>query len=269
VNPGETLIGLALRYRVSVESISSLNGFDVEAPLQLEQTLEIPWPTATPPLVAVVVTVRGVNIVADPSSCDWYEVQAGDSISSIAAKNDVDFQLLMLLNRMSEETILFQGDALCIPEITIGGFLPATPGPTPTPTAVPPPAGPTLLYPIRDAVITGEDQIVTLQWVAVKDLDQTEWYMVEVADLDEIDSLPRRAFTRDNSFQIPASWRPEGPETHLIRWRVGVVTVTGKRSDGQNIYGYGGEFSEESLFYWSGSSEATVPPISAPSDTSP
>lgn len=265
VNQGETLIGLALRYRVSAESIAVANDMSPDTPIQVDQSLAIPWPTPTPPLVAIAVTVRGVNVIADPTDCTWHEVRGGDSISGIAAQHDVDIELLMMVNRITEETILHPEDRLCIPEITYGGALPPTPGPSPTPgpTSVPP--GPTLLYPRQNATIGSSENVVTLQWTAVKDLAQTEWYMVELTDLDEIDALPRRAFTRDTSFQLPIAWRPAEAASHRLRWRVSIVQVTGERSDGIKIYTFGGEPSTAGYFSWEGvKAEATATATTVP-----
>jgi len=259
VNSGETLIGLALRYRVSVESIAAANGIPADAQVRVQQTLLIPWPTATPPLVPVAVTVRGITIIADPTDCERYEVRAGDSLIGIAAQQDVDFELLMRVNRMSEESLLQPGDTLCIPEIIIGGALPPTPGPSPTISPTSPPPGPQLLYPVANAQIQPPDNIVTLQWAAVKDLTESEWYMVEVSDIDDLDSLPRRGFTRDTSFQLPHSWRPQVPETHLMRWRVSIVQVTGQRSDGAKTYTYGGQQSNDAYFSWLGAVPTPTP----------
>ncbi len=264
VNSGETLIGLALRYRVSVESIADLNNFPAETAIQIDQELQIPWPTATPPLVPVAVTVNGVVVIADPEDCQRHEVAGGDSISGIASRHEVDMELLMLVNRLTESSILHQGDSLCIPNIIFGGSLPPTPGPSPTPSPTSLPAAPSLLYPIRNAVIDPPDGLVTLQWTAVKNLEESEWYMVELTDLDELDSLPRRGFTRDTSLQLPSSWRPAIAESHQLRWRVSIVRVIRYRSDGLPIYNYGGESSEESLFTWFG---AVPTPTPRPTET--
>lgn len=259
VNSGETLIGLALRYRVSVESIAALNSFSADTAIQIDQQLQIPWPTATPPLVPVAVTVNGVVVIADPDGCQRHEVAGGDSISGIASRHEVDMELLMLVNRLTESSILHQGDSLCIPTIIFGGSLPPTPGPSPTPSPTSLPAAPSLLYPIRNAVIDPPDGLVTLQWTAVKDLEESEWYMVEMTDLDDLDSLPRRGFTRDTSLQLPSSWRPSVVESHQLRWQVSIVRVIRYRSDGLPIYSYGGESSEESLFTWLGAVPTATP----------
>lgn len=259
VTSGETLIGLSLRYRVSPESIAGANGFNVEAPIQVGQTLLIPWPTATPPLVPVAQEINGEVVIADPTDCQRYEVQLGDSLSGIAARFDVDFRLFLRVNRLTEEYILQRGDTLCIPEIVYGGSLPPTPGPSPTPSPTSPLPGPNLLYPVDGATVEPPDAPILLQWVAVKDLGASEWYMVEVRNLNAIDQPPFRGFTRDTAWRVPLSWRPQVAETHLVHWRVSIVRVTGERIDGQFVYTYGGETSQESTFYWLGAVPTATP----------
>ncbi len=252
VSGGETMIGLASRYRVSMDSIIALNALSSGSQIQVGQELQIPWPTATPPLVQVGIDINGELVIADPTNCQRYEVLSGDSLVVIAARYDVDFDLLMQVNRFDSDMILQPGDTVCIPTILYGETLPPTPGPSPTPLPTAPPAGPELLYPIADAVVNPPNGRVMLQWVAVQDLAESEWYMVEMADLDEIDRLPRRGFTRDNNYQLPTNWRPDVDESHRIRWQISIVNVTDWRDDGLPIYTYGGEMSIPSFFNWLG-----------------
>ncbi len=265
---GETLIGLSLRYRVSPESIASVNDFSVDAPIQAGQTLLIPMPTATPPLVPVAEEINGEVVIADPTDCQRYEVEYGDSLSGIAARFDVDFGLFLRVNRLTDEYILQRGDTLCIPEIVYGGSLPPTPGPSPTPSPTSPLPGPNLLYPVDGMTIDPPDVPFLLQWVAVKDLGASEWYMVELLNLDAPDQPPFRGFTRDSAYQVPLAWRPQIAETQLFRWRVSIVQVTAERSDGQFIYTYGGETSQQSTFYWLGAVPTPTPtPTATPTLT--
>lgn len=270
VSSGETLFGLSFTYRVSTESIMAENGLPEGSRIQVNQNLLIPWPTPTPPLEIVVVEVNGQTVIADPRGCERYEVLEGDSIVGIASRFGVDFELLVLVNRITDGTILQPGDTVCIPEIVYGSLadLPPTPGPSPTPTLTPPPPGPSLLYPVDETVIEPPDGVFTLQWVSVKDLTDSEWYMVELADENELDSLPQRGFTRDSSFKLPPEWRPDIPEEHRLCWRVSVVMVTGYRSDGLPIYTFGGERSEPACFYWLGAYPTATPtPTFTPSPT--
>lgn len=267
VNAGETLIGLALRYRVSVESIAALNNIPADSSLLVNQTLQIPLPTPTPPLVPVATLINGETVIADPTDCEKYQIQSGDSLSYIAARYDVDFGLFLLVNRLTAESIPQPGDVVCIPEIVYGGSLPPTPGPSPTPTVTSPPPGPQLLYPVANDVIEPPDSLVTLQWTAVKTLADDEWYMVELTDLDNVDGLPYRGFTRDTAFHVPGSWRPAVEETHRLQWRVSIVEVNGHRADGMPIYTYGGQSSAPAFFSWEGAICTPAPlPTVAPQD---
>jgi hypothetical protein len=166
--------------------------------------------------------------------------------------------LLLRLNRLAVDTIVQPGQTVCIPEIRFGGDLPPTPGPSPTPAPTRFPAGPQLLYPVNNTVVD-TDGLVALQWAAVKDLNDNEWYMIELTDINVLDVPPYRGFTRDNSFQIPSDWRPDVPEEHNFRWRISIVQVTDWRADGQPIYEYGGRFSEDAFFTWLGAIPTATP----------
>jgi LysM repeat protein len=256
VAANETLFGLSLRYDVSAGSIAEANELAAEGQIQLHQTLLIPWPTATPPLVAIAVEIAGETLIVDPAGCELYGIERGDNLFAIAARNRIPLEALQRVNRLTDDSIIRPGDTLCIPNIIRGGVLPPTPGPSPTPAPTLPPAGPHLLYPARQALITPPEGPVVLQWVAVKDLEPAEWYMVEVTNLTLVDSHPRRGFTRQTSLALPASWRAPVPEEHTFRWRVSIVQVTGRRSDGAFIYTYGGQSSQDAFFTWLGA----VPP---------
>lgn len=269
VASGESLFGLSLLYRVSAESIAASNDMPLDSPIQVGQQLSIPWPTATPPLESMVLEIGGEKVVADVTDCEIVTIQEGDSAYGLSAQRGVPAEAIVAVNRLTEESIqlLHPGDTLCIPRIAPGDTLPATPGPLPTATMTAYPAGPVLLYPVDGAELAEPVGIVRLQWVAVKDLAPEEWYMVEMSNLDQLDSLPYRAFTRDSSLVVPSAWRPRVPETHEMRWRVSIVKVTGERSDGAFTYEYGGRMSEDSFFSWPGA-EPTPTPTTTPSPTS-
>ncbi len=261
VSAGETMFGLGLRYDISSESIAAANGLAPDAGLVVSQQLIVPWPTATPPLEPVAVEVSGQTIIADPTDCALYEIKGGDTLLGVASRNRVDFRALLAVNRLTDQSILQPGDEICIPRIIRSGVLPPTPGPSPTPTNTPPPAGPHLLQPLPDAQFGLNEEPFVLQWAAVKDLNENEWYMVEMTDLSAVDSHPLRAFVRQTSFVVPVDWRPDVDETHQFRWRIAIVKVTGQREDGQFIYTFGGTNSEEGSFFWDGAVPTATPPI--------
>jgi hypothetical protein len=83
--------------------------------------------------------------------------------------------------------------------------------------------------------------------------------MVEVTNLTLPDSHPMRGFTRRNAFRVPETWRPSVEESHLFRWRVSIVQVTGERLDGSFIYTFGGNSSETAFFNWLGAVPTPTP----------
>jgi LysM repeat protein len=262
VAAGETLFGISLRYGVSMESIAEASGLPPNAALQVSQQLVIPWPTATPPLTAVEVEIGGETIIADPTDCQVYEIRNGDTFFGIAARQRIDLRALMAVNRLTEQSVLQPGDTICIPSIIRGGVLPPTPGPSPTPSPTEPPAGPNLLYPIQEFEVSLAEEPFFLQWVAVKDLADDEWYMVELTDLSAVATHPIRGFTRQTSFQVPDAWRPTVPEAHLMRWRVTIVRVEGERQDGSFIYTFVGRSSGDAYFTWLGAVPTPTPTAS-------
>jgi LysM repeat protein len=259
VAAGETLFGLSLIYRITADSIAQTNNIDLSAPIQAGQSLVIPWPTATPPLESVLLEINGEPVMADATNCEIITIQSGDSAYGLSALKGIPLEAIIAVNRQTQESIslLQPGDTLCIPKLLYGDPIPPTPGPSPTPSLTPPPGGPSLLFPV-DGTVIEEDDTPILQWTAVKNLEPAEWYMVELRDADERDSLPRRGFTRDQSFVVPQAWRTQVDETRRMEWRVSIVQVTGHRSDGGFIYTFGGTSSLPSWFDWQGASSTTT-----------
>lgn len=254
VAAGETLFGLSLLYRITADSIAQANNFDLNTPIQSGQSLIIPWPTATPPLESVLLTINGEQVMADATNCEIITIQSGDSAYGLSAVKGVPLEAIIAVNRQTQESIqlLQPGDTLCIPRILYGDTIPPTAGPSPTPSLTPPPAGPALLNPPNGASFDATDEPIVLQWLAVKDLAADEWYMVELRDADDRDSLPHRGFTRDQSFRVPAEWRPAADGARRMEWRVSIVQVTGRRSDGGFIYAFRGTAGAASYFTWQG-----------------
>jgi hypothetical protein len=261
VSAGETLFGLSLFYRVTADSIAEANGLGQGGGIQAGQNLVIPWPTATPPLESVILEINNEPVMADVTDCEIITIQTGDSAYGLSALKGIPLEAIIAVNRQTMESIqlLQPGDTLCIPRILYGDTIPPTPGPSPTPSVTPPPAGPSLLFPPDGTSIDQNDLSLLLQWAAVKKLDENEWYMIEMRDLENRDELPLRGFTRDPSFRVPVSWRPVIPELRKMQWQVSIVQETGRRTDGGLIYTFGGTSSSPATFYWSGSVPTATP----------
>lgn len=273
VASGETLIGLSFIYRISPESIAEANEFPTDTQVQVNQNLIIPWPTATPPLEIMTFEVNGATVLLDPRGCEQVEVQSGDSLVAIAARYSINFEWLADINRIQDPQLLQPGDIVCIPDVLYDteGVLAPTPGPSPTPTVTSLPAGPQLLFPVDGTTFEVPEEPILLQWAAVKNLAENEQYMVELRNLDSLDSRIFRAFTRDNGFRVPTAWRPQVANQFTFEWRVAIVKVEGFRSDGFPIYSEGGGFSQPSQFEWKGRvptptpvPTSTLPPTATP-----
>ena len=243
INAGEALFNIALRYGVSMESIIAINPGLAPERIVSGTTIQVPRPTATPPLVPVLIEVGDESLIADPTDCVQHEIQEAETLFGVAGLYGVPIDALLIMNRLSAEVIISPGDTVCIPtviynavaledaDVELGGERVIV--------------QPRLLYPPNNATISSEQAAITLQWVAERDLEPSEFYMVEITNLDDINTRPQRAFTQQTSFQIPEQWLAENVST--FRWRVRYVTVTAERQDGDFVYAFGGPSSEASF----------------------
>ncbi|MBN2390597.1 MAG: LysM peptidoglycan-binding domain-containing protein [Anaerolineae bacterium] len=128
VEPGDTLLGLALEYNIPIAVIQLQNDLGNSIILWAGQVLEIPpavgWEGASP---------------------FWsvYEVQSGDVLSTIAANYGFDVAMLQSVNGLADADLLSVGQALILP-LTVpadvalaSNHAPATEVPLPTVTPVP------------------------------------------------------------------------------------------------------------------------------------
>ncbi len=251
ISSGETLISIALFYGVGVDSLIETNAIDPST-LQPGQSIQIPWPTPTPPLEPVEVEINGSVFVADPTDCEQYEVQSGDSLFGISIRYGIDLLALLAANRLNEQVVINPGDTVCIPSV-YEQFIFTDEEESAEFNATPTPAGPRLLYPQPDAQISNDTLV--LQWLAQKDLAADEMYMVEVTNLSDFTSHPHRAYTRQTSFQVLDEWKPSPGADDQYRWRVRIVRITGERDDGDYIFAPGGPVSEDSFFNWNWSDQ--------------
>ncbi len=118
VRPGETLTTIARAYHVTVEAIARANNLVNPDRIYAGQTLVIPG---------------GAPYVPPPATggCECV-VQAGDTLSAIAARYGTTVQAIMAANGLRNPDYIYIGQKLVIP-----GCLPPAPPPPPVP---PPPA---------------------------------------------------------------------------------------------------------------------------------
>ena len=257
VDVGDSLLAIAVRYDVSIQSILQLNpGLNSESILTVGQRLSIPQPTPTPsPEPTATLPPAAATIAA----CETitYTVEANDTLGAIAANYNVNLRGIMEFNEMASETV-FLGQILIIPLCERN----PTPGPTPTPTPPPPYPAPNLLLPQDGSPFSLAQDTITLQWASVGELRENEYYRINVEDITEgtgtriiID------YVKDTKYIVPSSFRPNETTPHIMRWWVEVARQTGVTAAGEPSYTSGGAASLKRVFTWSG---AAPGPTSTP-----
>ena len=255
VDAGDSLLAIAVRYDVSIQSILQLNpGLNSESILTVGQRLSIPQPTPTPsPEPTATLPPAAATIAA----CQTipYTVEANDTLGGIAANYNVNLRAIMEFNEMASETV-FLGQILIIPLCERN----PTPGPTPTSTPPPPYPAPNLLLPQDGSPFSLAQDTITLQWASVGELRENEFYRINVEDITEgtgtriiID------YVKDTKYIVPTSFRPNESTPHIMRWWVEVARQTGVTSAGEPSYVLGGAASFKRVFTWSGAAPVSTP----------
>ena len=109
VRSGDTPLGIALSHNVALDDLLRANGLAENDFLQIGQTLEIPG-AGEDASAAAAETTTGVQ-----AEVQEYTVRPGDTIFAIAIRLDVDWQVMLRLNDLSEQSLLQPGQVLVIP----------------------------------------------------------------------------------------------------------------------------------------------------------
>ncbi len=233
INAGEVLFNVALAYNVTIGSILDSNeGLSPEG-LIVGQEIVVPRPTAAPPLVPVDITINGEPAVADPTDCIQHEIAQDETLFGIALLYDVTVDALLRMNRIDENAYLRIGDVVCVPTIIFNAKAISLDSSLLQRSSASI-NRPMMLYPSAGSTLTQTP--LTLQWIAERDLAANEHYMVELSYLDDFNSRPIRAFTRQTSWQLP-----DGADGRY-RWRLSFVLV-----NEDNSYKWNGPASERTF----------------------
>lgn len=250
---GDSCVGLAFFYDVSVRSIIEQNNLGVDCLLSVGTTILIPQPT---PTLTPQPTATLSPAEATDEACEKidYTVQANDTLSSIAENYSVAMQGIKEYNGMISDTV-FEGLILKIPLCERLTF-----GPTATPTPPPPHPAPNLLLPQDGASFTLANETVTLQWAAVGQLREGEFYEVIVEDItDGTGRLRVVDYVTDTKLIVPDSFRPTESTPHIMRWWVSTVRQVGTTAGGDPNYQSAGAKSIKKSFTWSGAAPQATP----------
>ena len=144
VRPGDTLLAIAVRFDVSVTILQTVNNLGDPDQLQIGQILVIP---------ATVISATGsVTAKRAAATSISHSVQAGDTLSGIALKYDVDTAELIHANTLSDPDHLTIGQIVKVPAAATSAqtrvpaatveLIPLAPGgqglaPAPIPTSIP------------------------------------------------------------------------------------------------------------------------------------
>lgn len=258
VASGNTCLGIALAYNVSVDSIVTLNKLAADCSnLSVGQTLNIPRPTPTAS-PAPTNTPNATEAAAADCSKVEVVVKDGDTMGKIAANYAVSTASIIAYNGKPNDTV-YVGEKLVIPlcEQNLQ---------TATPTANPPYAAPPLLLPADGASYSATD-VITLQWASVGNLRQNESYAVTIEDVTSGDARKWVDYVNDSKYNIPDTYRPSSTTPHIYRWSILTVRQTGTdKTSGKAIWEPAGDVSVQRVFSWTGTG-SNPPPAAAPTTT--
>ena len=255
VKANETCSDIAAQFRVSVQSIILANNLSTDCLLSEGRTLKVPQPTLTPSPIPTA-TPEAMDVDADTcTNTVSVVVSSSDTLQGIAMNYNVSMKDIQDFNKLSGTTIR-QGQTLIIP---LCDRLP-TPGPTLTPTPLPPYPAPNLLLPRSGAAFSATDEAVTLQWAAVASLLSNEVYRVKVQDLTSVEEKIVVEYVTDTKFILPSTFRPMDGNAHIIQWSVTVARQI-NQDNNNPIYEEAGATSAFRVFSWIGTG---VLPTTAP-----
>ncbi|WP_349898220.1 muramidase family protein [Parafrigoribacterium soli] len=149
VQAGDTVSSIAGKYGLATASVLALNGLGWKSVIFPGQVLKLTKSGAapTPPR-------------AQTPSSGRYTITSGDTVGKIASKFGVSTQAVLSANGLSHSSIIYPGQTLAIPTVSVASF---TPAPVSHVTPITPPAGTTNVT--SSYVITSGD---TLSKIASK-----------------------------------------------------------------------------------------------------
>lgn len=211
VTSGETLVGIAGRYGVSVEALQEANNLTGEI-IRPDEELLIPR-TRTALNSANAELLR-------------YTVQSGDTIVSIARTFGSTEAEIVAANGLQDDDLIRAGDSLVVPISTlpqeaIASSVLSSIDESVQRTYV----KPQLTGPASEAAVPRTESVL-LRWVSVDVLQENEWYVLQVypvsAGVEPIPSI----WTKSTSHRLEAeSYAPVDGTGATYVWQVSVVRV--------------------------------------------
>ncbi len=122
VSAGDTLFSIAAKRGLTWQEVAAVNGFSERTILQIGQEIKVPVVEVVeepqPEILAVVAALPpSMAVVPDPGlnavpNATYYTVAPGDTVFSIAMAHGLDWQKLLSLNGLTENSLLQLGQQL-------------------------------------------------------------------------------------------------------------------------------------------------------------
>lgn len=250
---GDTCLGIAAAFDVSVNSIILLNNLSTQCIMVPGNKILVPMPTptASPEPTG---TPSGADATEAACPKDIYTVKGTDTLSTVSLNYDIPIDAIKEANNMAND-IVWEGMKLIVPLCKRN----PTPGPTPTATIPPPYPAPNLLLPADGASFTLGNDNFTLQWASVGTLRDNELYQITIVDLTDPSQRRLTDYATDTKYNVPSSFRPNDTLPHVMKWWISVVRQSGSDSTGKPVYDSAGAASEQRAFSWIGAMVNVTP----------
>ena len=249
IKPGDSLIEIAARYKVSVQAIKDANNLRDDT-IRVGEELIIPLPTPTPlpgakPSPSPAGTPTPLSFQSPPSTATSagstgvirHVVQRGDTLIAIAASYGATVDAIRLANQLDSD-FLSIGQVLLVP---VGAWSP-TPSPapivnvSPTPTAQFTYAAPNLLWPPDNYEARGSKDAPTLTWASPALLKPEEFYVLRIdyAWNGEGKSIVRQVKQGTNVKLDATDYPGANSSGTRFSWYVMIVSQSVPRAPGSN-----------------------------------
>ena len=224
VRAGETLLGIAGQYGVTVDEIQAANDLQNEL-IRAGDELFIP----------ITRPENGEDGSIAVASQFEYTVEAGDTIVSIASRFGSTVAEIQRANSLTDNSVIRPGQVLAVPvqqvpSEVLASSAEATPTPasgesrpfvTPSETIY---IEPRLIGPPDNAVLSREEAAL-LRWISVDVLDPNEWYVLLVYPVSGSAQTLPSIWTKATSYRLDAELAPAEGEAAEYAWQVSVVRV--------------------------------------------
>ena len=223
VRAGETLLGIAGQYGVTVDEIQAANDLQNEL-IRAGDELFIP----------ITRPENGEDGSIAVASQFEYTVEAGDTIVSIASRFGSTVAEIQRANSLTDNSVIRPGQVLAVPVQQVPSeVLASSAEATPTPASEARPfvtpsetiyIEPRLIGPPDNAVLSREEAAL-LRWISVDVLDPNEWYVLLVYPVSGSAQTLPSIWTKATSYRLDAELAPAEGEAAEYAWQVSVVRV--------------------------------------------